>query len=189
MLTWLTIKYWFPLAILSLSSHGLAFSFIYATAIEAAQKWFPPNKRGFVGSFVLSGYGFGSLIWVPAQTAFVNPDNVPAVSDPGCDENLTLCDRYYTEPDLLDRIPWMFLLSGAIYAVMGVLAIFLISEPQHQNKEEISLEAEHDRNEEEINVKPTQVIRTNTFYQVNFYFLIHSSSQICFYRFGSGSSL
>ena len=59
MLTWLTIKYWFPLAILSLSSHGLAFSFIYATAIGAAQAWFPQNKRGFVGSFVLSGYGFG----------------------------------------------------------------------------------------------------------------------------------
>ena len=59
MLTFLTIKYWFFLAVLSLAAHGLAFSFIYATAIGAAQAWFPQNKRGFVGSFVLSGYGFG----------------------------------------------------------------------------------------------------------------------------------
>ena len=124
MLTWLTIKYWFPLAILSLASHGLAFSFIYATAIEAAQSWFPPTRRGFVGSFVLCGYGFGSLIWVPFQTAFINPDNVEAVSDPACDANVTLCDRYFTDPNLLARIPWMFLLSGAIYAVLGVIAVF-----------------------------------------------------------------
>ena len=165
MLTWLTIKYWFPLAILSLSSHGLAFSFIYATAIGAAQKWFPATRRGFVGSFVLCGYGFGSLIWVPFQTNFVNPDNVLAVSDPGCDENVTLCDRYYTDPDLLDRIPWMFLLSGAIYAVMGVIAFFLIAEPQHQEKEEISLDAKYDGNDEALNLKPTQVLRTKTFYK------------------------
>ena len=59
MLTFVTIKYWFCLAVLSLAAHGLAFSFIYATAIGAAQAWFPQNKRGFVGSFVLSGYGFG----------------------------------------------------------------------------------------------------------------------------------
>jgi len=166
MLTWLTIKYWFPLTILSLATHGLAETFTYATAIGAAQNWFPANRRGFVGSIVLFGYGFGSFIWIPFQTAFINPDNVEAVSDPACDANVTLCDRYFTDPNLLARIPWMFLLSGAIYAVLGVIAFFLISEPQHQNKEEISLEADRDRNEEEINVKPTQVIRTNTFYQI-----------------------
>ena len=62
MLTYFTIKSWFVLAILSLAAHGLAFSFVYATAIGAAQKWFPKSKRGFVGSFVLSGYGFGEYL-------------------------------------------------------------------------------------------------------------------------------
>jgi len=170
MLTWLTIKFWFPLAVLSLSTHGLAFSFIYATAIGAAQNWFPPARRGFVGSFVLCGYGFGSLIWVPFQTAFVNPDNVEAVPDPGCDEKVRLCDRYFTDPDLLARIPWMFLLSGAIYAVMGVIAFFLISEPQHQDKAEISLDTKHPGNDGARNLKPTQVLRTKTFYKIWFGF-------------------
>ena len=67
MLTFLTIQYWFSLAILSLAAHGLAFSFIYATAIGAAQSWFPQSRRGFVGSFVLSGYGFGKTSQ-PTQT-------------------------------------------------------------------------------------------------------------------------
>ena len=62
MLTYFTIQSYFILAILSLSAHGLAFSFVYATAIGAAQKWFPKSKRGFVGSFVLSGYGFGEYL-------------------------------------------------------------------------------------------------------------------------------
>ena len=122
-----------------------------------------------MGSFVLCGYGFGSLIWVPLQTAFVNPDNVLAVSDPGCDGNLTLCDRYFTDPELLDRIPWMFLLSGALYAVMGVTAFFLISEPQHLKMEEISLNANHDAND--VNLRPTQVLRTKIFYKVNINFI------------------
>ena len=75
MLTFLTIKSYFALAIVTLALHGLGFSFVYATAISAAQKWFPRSRRGLVGSLVLSGYGYGSLIWVPIQTAFVNPGN------------------------------------------------------------------------------------------------------------------
>ena len=91
MLTYLTVKHWFLLAILSLSCHGIGFSFVYATAIGAAQSWFPPNRKGLVGSVVVSGYGFGSLFWVPLQTCFVNPDNVKAVIDRDCDFIGLLC--------------------------------------------------------------------------------------------------
>ena len=40
-----------------------------------------------IGSLVLCGYGFGSLIWIPVQTNFVNPANTAATQDPICDEN------------------------------------------------------------------------------------------------------
>ena len=33
---------------------------------------------------MLSGYGFGSLMWIPIQTGFVNPENRKATIDPGC---------------------------------------------------------------------------------------------------------
>ena len=47
---------------------------------------------GLISSLVISGYGYGSLIWIPMETAFVNPDNV----DPGE-------GGYYDNQDLLDR--------------------------------------------------------------------------------------
>ena len=47
---------------------------------------------GLISSLVISGYGYGSLIWIPMETAFVNPDNV----DPGE-------DGYYDDQDLLER--------------------------------------------------------------------------------------
>merc|ERR1711915_526856 len=82
--TYFTSQRWFSTAILSLSCHGIAFSFVYATAIKAAQKWFSPESKGLIASLVISGYGFGSLFWVPIQTVFVNPSNVQAVIDSNC---------------------------------------------------------------------------------------------------------
>ena len=187
MLTFLTIQYWFSLAILSLAAHGLAFSFIYATAIGAAQSWFPQNRRGFVGSFVLSGYGFGktfspflsawpdsdgeifpgSLIWIPLQTSFVNPGNVPAVADESCDSNSTTCNRYYTDPQMLERIPYMFLMLGAIFAVLGLVSVIMVREPR-EPRTETNYQKETLGSEENVNLRPTEVLRTLTFYQVGF---------------------
>ena len=62
MLTYFTVQSYFTLAILTLAAHGFAFCFVYATSIGAAQKWFPKSQKGFIGSIVLSGYGYGSLI-------------------------------------------------------------------------------------------------------------------------------
>ena len=44
MLTYLTVQYYFALAVATLSLHGLGFAFVYATAIGAAQKWFPASR-------------------------------------------------------------------------------------------------------------------------------------------------
>ena len=36
-----------------------------------------------MSSVAVAGYGFGGAIWIPLETAFVNPNNVAAVpSDP-----------------------------------------------------------------------------------------------------------
>ena len=182
MLTFWTIKYYFPLAIVTLALHGLGFSFVYATAIGAAQKWFPKSKKGFVGSIVLSGYGYGSLIWIPLQTSFVNPDNVKAEYDPGCYNNATKdyleteetssdCNnRYYTDPDMLARIPWMFLMLGGIYALCGMIATILIAEPDDVYSETMSISSDSaDSPKHQViqhNYKPTEVLKKATFYQV-----------------------
>ena len=56
-----------------------------------------------------SGYGYGSLMWIPLETAFVNPDNIlplgaaclsPNVTREECDDDLP---KYFTDGDLLAR--------------------------------------------------------------------------------------
>ena len=62
-----------------------------------------------MGSIVVSGYGFGSLVWIPAETAFVNPKNVEPAA-PECLMNITdgveceeISEKYFTDPDLLEK--------------------------------------------------------------------------------------
>ena len=108
----------------------------------------------------------GSLIWIPLQTSFVNPRNVPAVADESCNRNTTSCNRYYTDPEMLERIPYMFLMLGAIYAILGLLSVIMIREPREAQSENTSLK-EAVGPEEDFNLRPTEVLRTLTFYQVS----------------------
>ena len=105
----------------------------------------------------------GSLIWIPLQTQFVNPDNIEAAPEESCVLHSSDCDQYYTDPDMLERIPLMFLLLGAIYAVLGLLSVIMIREPRDSLSEEIS---EKEVTEgEEVSLAPGEVLRTKTFYQ------------------------
>jgi len=168
-LTYFTVQYLFVFAVLTLSCHGIAFSFVYATAIGTAQSWFPPQRKGLVGSIVISGYGFGSLFWVPIQTAFVNPYNVKAVIDPFCahigtEHEQSKCDVYFSDSQVLNQVPYMFLLLGFIFLLMGIIAIFLINE-QPQKKSNIeSTEIKKDSVSDSL--RPQQVLKTTMFYQI-----------------------
>ena len=185
-MTYWTVRYYYVLAVITLSLHGIGFSFVYATAVGAAQKWFPKSQKGFVGSIVLSGYGFGSLIWIPLQTSYVNPDNIPAEYDPMCNKttgnislgnNIDCHNRYYTDIDLLDKVPGMFFILGIIYTVCGVISVCLISEPDPASdgslEETESLNPERQEavpvKEVPRSLKPREVLRTSVFYQVSYW--------------------
>ena len=68
------------------------------------QGWFPTTRKGLITSVVASGYGFGSCLWTPIQTHFINPDNLPA----SVDNNNTDCanitqtgkDKYFLDKGL-----------------------------------------------------------------------------------------
>ena len=182
LLTFLTCQSVFPLAVLSLASHGLAFSFCYATAVGAAMQWFPARRRGLAGSIVLSGYGFGSLLWVPAMTFLVNPDNVAAQVEPGCSG--PDCQLYFTDPTLLARVPNMFLVLGSVFAALCLAAVLLISEPAEgetdgENEEKIKEVQRSQEDTESIppisrepySLSPNQVNRnlTNVFVKLEFF--------------------
>ena len=49
-------------------------------------KWFP-GRTGLTGSVCIAGFGFGAVIWIPLETAFVNPDNVAPVEVEGVEDD------------------------------------------------------------------------------------------------------
>ena len=49
-------------------------------------KWFP-GRTGFTGSVCIAGFGFGAVLWIPLETAFVNPDNVGPVQVEGVEDD------------------------------------------------------------------------------------------------------
>jgi len=178
LMTFFTIQHHFALVIFSLALHGIAFCFVYPTAIRTAQAWFPPARKGLVASIVVSGYGFGSSLWAPIQTGFVNPDNLKAGSEAAnfseevveaqnCTE--TGRDRYFTEPEVLDRIPFLFILLGSIYAVMGFIAVVLIAEPKEPKggklEDDEDQKIEHEKTDRK-NLSPMEVLKTTWFYQI-----------------------
>ena len=176
LLTYLTVQYHFSGAIFSLSLHGLAFCFVYATTIRTAQAWFPPARKGLVTSIVVSGYGFGSSLWAPIQTGFVNHENLKAGSEiDRCghentgNKSCTDTEKYFTDPTVLDRVPFMFIVLGIIYAVMGFIAVLLISEPKEAKRED-NEDEDKDNEVEKIadrrNLTPWEVLKTRWFYQV-----------------------
>ena len=180
-LTYLALQHHFTLAILTLSLHGIGFCLVYPTAIRTAQAWFPPERKGLVASIVVSGYGFGSSLWAPLQTGFVNPNNIQAenkvrnCSDVREDENCTDTGehKYFTDPAILGRVPLLFIILGGIYAVMGFMAVILIAD----TKEEMFEDDDEDNSNLNIqsnktirrNLSPLQVLKTMWFYQVYIY--------------------
>lgn len=71
-------------------------------------------------SIAIAGYGVGASIWNPLETAFVNPKNIKVEELPGGDE------LYFTDEQVLRRVPWLFVFLGGIMFVMGMLATLLI---------------------------------------------------------------
>ena len=91
-LTSFTIKHGLIPVILSMAvTHGFAFGLIYAQAIGCVIKWFLNENKGFMASIAVAGYGFGAMIWIPLETAFVNPKNIDPIA---IDPNATNSDKY-----------------------------------------------------------------------------------------------
>ena len=102
---------------------GVGVGIAYVSPISAAMKWMP-NWKGVSNGFMLAGYGVGILLFDVVQTAFCNPNNGAATSNYGHkDEN------YFTDPEVLNRIPYTFLVLGGSYAVLQLLGSVLLTDP------------------------------------------------------------
>ncbi|THD27497.1 Oxalate:formate antiporter [Fasciola hepatica] len=92
----------------------------YSVVLAVATAWFPA-RRGLIVGMIVGGFGLGALIFTPIQTAFINPKNVKV-------DNVT---RRFTDPELLARVPNVFLMLGGILFTLQVIGFALLrAKPQ-----------------------------------------------------------
>uniref|UniRef100_A0A914XHN9 Major facilitator superfamily (MFS) profile domain-containing protein n=1 Tax=Plectus sambesii TaxID=2011161 RepID=A0A914XHN9_9BILA len=143
---------------------GLGQAITYNCALICAQRWLP-NRVGLASGLIVGGFGCGAFIFSPIQTKYINPHNyVP--------DN----DGYFYQPDLLDRVPSVFLLLAGIFAVFQLFGVLLLVNPP--NADRVTMPSEFsDENEplishddEEIadsSVEIRDVLRSSTFYALS----------------------
>ena len=117
LLSYFTIKVSFWLLLLSYGlTLGLGVGIAYVGPLSCAIRWMPQQK-GVAGGVLVSGFGLGALIFNQIQSHYINP------------HNLTPTDGYFTDPDLLDHVPFAFLILGGTYALMQFIGSMLIMNP------------------------------------------------------------
>lgn len=112
---------------LSLLTYGILFAFgsglPSVCAMVCATKWLPEWDKVISGVF-LAASGIGTAMFALLQTSYINPhnyppDNAPYLGNPS--------DKYFSEDELLLRVPQAFLLLGGIAGSLQFFAsIFLI---------------------------------------------------------------
>ena len=83
------------------------------------------------------------------------------------------CDKYFTDPEVLENIPNMFLLLGGVFGALGIIATILISEPNQSKEDQDEMSSIQDKTSTDqmtqtFSLTPIQVLGTRTFYQVLF---------------------
>lgn len=190
---------------LTLVTYGLMFGtgigIAYAIPLSCAMKWFP-QKKGLVNGMVVAGFGGGAFIFNQVQTAFINPDNLPADKEVGG-------QSYFDQPEVLRQVRKVFILLGCCYAAMQFIGSLLLCDPpyekeliinntmeeeeqtalqnytkkgptaallpsQSENKETVSAPPADDV----VNLRPSEVLRSKYFYMLWFMFLFNAQGMV-----------
>jgi len=137
-LTFFTIKQSFLLTLFTYSlTAGCGFGICYLTPLEIAMKWFPKSK-GTACAIIQFGYGCGGILFNQIQTQFINPNNY----SPDLPYSAEYPDELYFSKkylDLLERVPFMFLLSAGVFTafqLIGCLLMFETTEDTASNDSE-----------------------------------------------------
>ena len=124
--------------------------------LTTGMKWFP-HRKGLAMGCVVGGFGGGSLVFNYIITAIINPDNIsPAAS--GNDEG------YFTDPDLLDRVPRLLIILASIYLGLGLLACLLITQPPEDWLSQSPFKDESVNNPDNLCVTRSKAIKRKEFY-------------------------
>ncbi|KAH9501496.1 LOW QUALITY PROTEIN: uncharacterized protein LOC124496394 [Dermatophagoides farinae] len=90
---------------------------IYSIVIVTSVKW-KPQYRGFIAGLIIAMDSISTFITMELQTMYFNPNNIPP-DDRG----------YFTDPEILLRVPRYFRFVSLIYIVMGVVGTMMMFVP------------------------------------------------------------
>ncbi|XP_037094030.1 uncharacterized MFS-type transporter YhjX-like [Pollicipes pollicipes] len=160
---------------------GVGVGIAYVSPMSCAMKWYP-QRRGLVNGIIVGGFGMGAVVFNWIQTSYLNPDNLAVGSD-----------NFFHEASVLDRVPSMFLLLAAVYAVMQLGGVSFVQDPPHPCWESgraatAALLADTDEppavlvdpkdyelvDDDGISVGLSQALRTRQFYQLYITFLFNT---------------
>lgn len=90
---------------------------IYSIVIVTSVKW-KPQYRGFIAGLIIAMDSISTFITMELQTMYFNPNNIPP-DDRG----------YFTDPEILLRVPRYFRFVSLIYIVMGIVGTMMMFVP------------------------------------------------------------
>ncbi|KAK7477139.1 hypothetical protein BaRGS_00031625 [Batillaria attramentaria] len=100
---------------------GVGQATLWPGSYNLALAWFP-DRKGFVGGLAMAGYGAGAFAWNQIVTNWINPDNL----QPDLQINE---DMYFTQPEVLDKVPSCFLLLGGVLSGVLCLSLAFLYDP------------------------------------------------------------
>ena len=113
--------------------YGLGLGLGDIAPIVCAMDWLP-KRKGAAVAIVTSGYGFGPLLFSVIDTAFINPKN----DKPNHSPYMNFPDeKYFTQPEVLNRVPKVFLVLSATCAVMIAVALIVLIKPPSDNDQKM----------------------------------------------------
>jgi len=141
--------------ILLLITFGMVASFgqgiAYNCVLIQAQKWLP-QRVGLASGLIAAGFGCGAFLISPLQTKFINPDNYQ-VNEEG----------FFTQEDLLERVPYLFIFLGAIFGILQLIGLIFIADPIPEIADESSDDLSLIESPQEETPTIKEVLNSSTF--------------------------
>lgn len=121
--------------------HGVGSGLAYPIPLAVALRWHP-KKKGLVSGLIFVARGLSVFLFTPLQTLYVNPYNrnpIPIMND-----NLVNCaaEVYFTDAYVLDRVPSLFLVMGAVCSVLQCISAVLMPNPYGADPASLTMDSE-----------------------------------------------